>query len=114
VERATTTSTCFFARNCNQAEARRPGHWEGREERRLAGLEKARTESVQVITQKAREAYADLVPAMLRMKAQGLSLRDIAEKLKRQGTHDQARKAVEPSPGGAGARTAGRVMANFQ
>jgi DNA invertase Pin-like site-specific DNA recombinase len=63
----------------------RPGHWEGREERRLAGLEKARTQSVQVITQKARETYADLLPIMTRMKAQGLSLREIAEKLNAKG-----------------------------
>jgi hypothetical protein len=63
----------------------RPGHWEGREDRRLAGLEKARTQSVQVITQKAREAYADLLPIMARMKAQRLSLRDIAEKLNAKG-----------------------------
>jgi DNA invertase Pin-like site-specific DNA recombinase len=63
----------------------RPGHWEGREERRLAGLVKARTQSVQVIAQKARDAYSDLLPTMTRMKAQGLSLRDIAEKLNAKG-----------------------------
>lgn len=59
----------------------RPGHWEGREELRLKGLEKARSVGAQVISQRANEAYADLLPIMTRMKAQGLSLREIAQKL---------------------------------
>jgi hypothetical protein len=63
----------------------RPGNWEGHEDHRFVGLEKARVQSVQVITQKAREAYADLLPAITRMKAQGLSPRDIAEKLNAKG-----------------------------
>jgi DNA invertase Pin-like site-specific DNA recombinase len=63
----------------------RPGHWEGREDRRLNGLEKARLASAQVISQRASEAYADLVPVMTRMKAQGLSLREIAEQLNDEG-----------------------------
>jgi DNA invertase Pin-like site-specific DNA recombinase len=74
----------------------RPGHWDGREDRRLAGLEKARSQSIQVITQKAREAYADLLPVMTRMKAQGLSLRDIAEKLNAKGHTTRRGKPWNP------------------
>jgi DNA invertase Pin-like site-specific DNA recombinase len=63
----------------------RPGHWDGREEARQAGLEKARTAAVKVKQDKAREAYADLVPTMHACKADGLSLREIAARLNSEG-----------------------------
>jgi DNA invertase Pin-like site-specific DNA recombinase len=63
----------------------RPGHWEGREQARRAGGAIGRAESAKVRTQAAREAYADLLPAMAEYKAQGLSLQRIAEKLNAEG-----------------------------
>jgi DNA invertase Pin-like site-specific DNA recombinase len=74
----------------------RPGHWDGRENRRLEGLKKARSVGTRVITQRAREAYADLVPAVAGMKAQGLSLRDIAGKLNADGHTTRRGQAWNP------------------
>jgi DNA invertase Pin-like site-specific DNA recombinase len=74
----------------------RPGHWDGREDRRLEGLRKARSVGAGVITRKAREAYADLVPAMARMKGEGLSLREIAGKLNGDGHTTRRGRAWNP------------------
>ena len=63
----------------------RPGHWEGREEARLAGLEKARTVAGKTLRKKADEAYGDLLPDMKTMRTDGLSLQAIADKLNAQG-----------------------------
>jgi DNA invertase Pin-like site-specific DNA recombinase len=63
----------------------REGHWDGREGARLAALTKARASAGAVRARKAEEAYADLLPAMNACKAQGLSLRSIAEKLNAEG-----------------------------
>jgi DNA invertase Pin-like site-specific DNA recombinase len=74
----------------------RPGHWEGRENARLAGLEKAQAASVKVRTQAAREAYADVLPEMLKHRADGLSLRQIAAKLNEQGHTTRRGKPWSP------------------
>ena len=63
----------------------RPGHWKGREEKRLAGLEKARAVAAKVKQAKAAEAYTDLLPSITALKRDGLSLRDIAAKLNTEG-----------------------------
>jgi DNA invertase Pin-like site-specific DNA recombinase len=63
----------------------RAGHWDGREEARLAGLEKARIAAIKVRRAKAAEAYTDLLPSLAALKSQGLSLRDIASKLNAEG-----------------------------
>jgi DNA invertase Pin-like site-specific DNA recombinase len=63
----------------------RPGHWEGREEARLAGLVKARIASAEVKRQKASESYADLLPEVQKLQAAGHSLRAIAAKLNADG-----------------------------
>ena len=63
----------------------RPGHWDGKEEARLAGLEKARAVAVKVRQGNAAEAYTDLLPSIAALKAEGLSLRDIAAKLNADG-----------------------------
>jgi DNA invertase Pin-like site-specific DNA recombinase len=63
----------------------RPGHWDGREDARLAGLEKARGVAVKVRQANAAEAYVDLVPVVSALRAEGLSLRGIAAKLNEQG-----------------------------
>ncbi len=63
----------------------RPGHWQGREEARRAGLEKARTRAVQVLREKARESYADLRPMMEEMRTGGATLQAIADRLNADG-----------------------------
>jgi DNA invertase Pin-like site-specific DNA recombinase len=63
----------------------RPGHWDGREDARLAGLEKGRAASAAVRSQRAREAYADLQPIMAELRAGGASLQAIADKLNTDG-----------------------------
>jgi DNA invertase Pin-like site-specific DNA recombinase len=74
----------------------RPGHWEGREQARRAGGEIGRAESAKVRTQAAKEAYADLLPAMAEYKAQGLSLQKIAEKLNAEGHTTRGKKKWNP------------------
>jgi DNA invertase Pin-like site-specific DNA recombinase len=63
----------------------RPGHWDGRENRRLAGLAKARSIAARLHRQAADEAYGDLVPLMREMRTNGRSLQTIADKLNEQG-----------------------------
>lgn len=63
----------------------RPGHWNGREGARMAGLDRAREASSKAISTAAVEAYADLVPSMVAMRAEGLTLAGIAEKLTAEG-----------------------------
>lgn len=63
----------------------RPGHWSGNEEARLAGLKKARAVAAKVRQEKAVEAYTDLAPVILELKAEGRSLRDIAARLNAEG-----------------------------
>src|SRR5713226_416572 len=63
----------------------RPGHWEGKEEARLVGLEKARAVAVKVRQVKAAEAYTDLLPSIVALRGEGLSLRAIAAKLNADG-----------------------------
>src|SRR5713226_4565583 len=63
----------------------RPGHWEGREEARRAGARMGTIAAAKVRAQAAREAYADLLPIMEAWKAEGLSLRAIAERLNGEG-----------------------------
>jgi hypothetical protein len=51
----------------------------------LAGLEKARKVSAKVVSEKANEAYSDLVPVLKALRFQGLSLRQIAQRLNEDG-----------------------------
>lgn len=63
----------------------RPGHWIGREQARLAGLKAAREAATKAVTQAANESYMDIYPTVTGLKANGLSLRDIASELNTQG-----------------------------
>jgi DNA invertase Pin-like site-specific DNA recombinase len=63
----------------------RPGHWDGREEARLAGLQTARLASAKVRTKNAAEAYSDLAPIVAELRGKGLSLAAIADELNKQG-----------------------------
>ncbi len=74
----------------------REGHWKGKEEVRLAGLEKARAASLQVRRQKARDAYADLLPDMRKGRADGMSLQAIADQLNGLGQTTRRGKPWSP------------------
>lgn len=63
----------------------RPGAWTGREDKRLAGLTKARQAAAQAKSTKALEAVADLIPAMQEQRASGATLEAIAQELNAQG-----------------------------
>lgn len=56
----------------------RPGHWEGREDARLAGGLKGLKKAHKMISEKARTEYADLLPIIQKLRQQGKSLADIA------------------------------------
>ncbi len=59
----------------------RPGHWKGKEDARLKGLEKARSVSRRVVQDRKQAAYADLVPSVKEWRDGGLTLQAIADKL---------------------------------
>lgn len=74
----------------------RPGHWRGREEARMSGLANARKAAVKVVTESAREAYADLRPVMMEMRTAGATLASIAEKLNTDGHTTRRGKPWNP------------------
>lgn len=80
----------------------RPGHWNGREDRRLAGLQKARSVSIQSKQRAAREAYSDIVPLISKLRTSGLSLRVIAARLDKEGYTTRRGKAWNPVQVGKG------------
>jgi hypothetical protein len=55
------------------------------EKARLAGLARGRTVAAKVVSEAAREAYADLAPMMKDWRAQGMALQAIADKLNAKG-----------------------------
>lgn len=63
----------------------RPGHWDGREQARLAGSAKGAKVSAVVRAKAATEAYLDLLPQMQQLQSEGRSLRAIAESLNAAG-----------------------------
>ena len=63
----------------------RPGHWNGREDKRQAGLKKARKAASKVLTEAFEDSYADLFPIVKELHAGGHSLQAIADELNKQG-----------------------------
>src|SRR5207245_204721 len=59
----------------------RPGHWNGREECRLAGARNGAKAAGESLSRAAAQAYADLRPLIAEFRQRGLSLRSIAEEL---------------------------------
>lgn len=59
----------------------RPDHWQGREDRRRHGLEKAIAASAEVRRQQIQTAYLDLVPEIAKYRAAGMTLAAIADRL---------------------------------
>ena len=86
----------------------RPGHWDGLEDVRLAGLAKARTRAATVNRAKAAEVYGDLMPTVTQLRNAGLSLQGIAEELNAQGHTTRRGRPWNPMQV---ARVLGRVPA---
>lgn len=63
----------------------RPGHWDGREDRRQAGQAKAVEAAAIAHRAATAEVYADLVPVVTELHAQGTTLQAIADELNAQG-----------------------------
>jgi DNA invertase Pin-like site-specific DNA recombinase len=63
----------------------RPGHWRGREERRLAGAKAGAKAAGLALAMAAEEAYGDLRPIVAELREKGHSLRAIANELNSQG-----------------------------
>jgi len=63
----------------------RPGHWDGREERRLAGAVKGSEVSAIRRVHRARDAYLDIAPTIHQMHADGQTLQAIADYLNANG-----------------------------
>lgn len=63
----------------------RPGHWDGREDKRLAGLKRARQAAVATIKENAQQAYADLFGVVKARHVDGQTLQAIANELNEQG-----------------------------
>jgi len=74
----------------------RPGHWDGREAARLAGLRKARERSAELARRAAVEAYSDLRPMIIKLRQEGQSLREIAHRLTDDGHATRTGKPWNP------------------
>lgn len=74
----------------------RPGRWEGREEARLAGAKAGSVLAAKARTALADEAYADLRPGMVAMRAEGKTLAEIAASLNAKGHTTRRGKAWNP------------------
>jgi DNA invertase Pin-like site-specific DNA recombinase len=63
----------------------RPGHWRGREAKRLEGAKLGAKRAAKAHRENARNAYTDVAPLIREMHAAGKSLRQIAAALNEQG-----------------------------
>lgn len=74
----------------------RAGHWDGREDKRSAGLEKAQKAAAGKRKQLADEAYVDILPQMRELREAGESLRKIAAVLNEEGHTTRRGKPWNP------------------
>jgi len=63
----------------------RPGHWDGREDQRRAGLAKAGIAAAKSHAEAFESEYSDLFPVVKELRAAGRSLQQIADELNEQG-----------------------------
>ena len=75
----------------------RPGHWDGREERRRKGGLKGLRAAALARSAAAREGYAFLLPAMRGMREEGKTLQAIADGLNAEGHPTRAGKPWTPT-----------------
>ncbi len=74
----------------------RAGHWDGREDRRLAGALTGAKAATGARIQLADEAYADLLPIVQQHRSEGTSLQAIADKLNGEGYTTRRGKEFTP------------------
>jgi len=74
----------------------RPGHWKGREDARLAGARAGAKAGALARARNAADAYSDLAPTMKGLRAEGLTLQGIAEKLNAEGHTTRRGKPWNP------------------
>ncbi len=74
----------------------RPGHWEGREDRRQAGAIAGGQAAGEAHRRAANESYGDLYPVMKGLQERGRSLQAIANDLNDQGHSTRRGKAWNP------------------
>ncbi len=75
----------------------RPGHWEGREDQRLAGLKVARKSAAKSLRESAQAAYSDLYPLVKEFHVAGKTLQAMADELNGQGHTTRRGKAWNPT-----------------
>lgn len=63
----------------------RPGHWDGMEDKRLAGLKKARKAAVDAHRENFEASYSDLFPIVKELREAGKSLQAMADELNDMG-----------------------------
>lgn len=74
----------------------RPGHWDGREDRRLFGSRKGALAAAESHRKAAQDAYVDVMPQITSLRASGASLRSIAATLTSQGHTTRTGRAWNP------------------
>lgn len=57
----------------------RPGHWEGREDRRQYGVHNAAKAAGECHARRTKEAYSDILPVVVSMRGRGNTLQQIAD-----------------------------------
>ena len=79
----------------------REGHWEGREDRRREGIRRGQPKAAKAAAEarrtKAREAYSGLMPGIIGMRKEGLTMAQIAEKVNAEGHLTRAGKPFSAS-----------------
>lgn len=63
----------------------RPGHWDGKEDRRAAGAKKGAAISAAARLNQSREDYIDLIPMMVSQRQSGATLQAIADTINQTG-----------------------------
>jgi len=63
----------------------RPGHWDGMEQKRQAGLRKAQQAASKARSEAFESCYSDLYPVVQELRSQEYSLQDIADHLNEAG-----------------------------
>src|SRR6185437_4533345 len=91
-ERTKAALAAAKARGANLGSAR-PGHWKGREERRLAGSMAGAAAAAESHRKAAGEAYTDLAPIVAEFRDKGCTLMEIAAELNRIGHTTRRGKA---------------------
>ena len=74
----------------------RPGHWDGKEDARLAGLAKARKGAAKVNRERAQAACADLFDEIVKGREAGKTLQELADALNARGEKTRRGKPWGP------------------